>query len=441
MLSLALTLLLLSYMPGQANAEIPIARANGIYAGGLWVGSYSEDGHTLYCVSPTLRLDAGQPFKTVSRLPGINATTTQEVAYVLGQWGTTTNNYQAAAVRLAVLKLLHVSFPQAGATPSAVRAGAAKYVSAAEKYRGPYVLSLKLGTQALVGQTGTATVSVTSAAHAGVPGIQVSLKGVNAGIPSSVRTGRDGKATIHFVRIGTGFVHLYAQARTLVSTLVVSSLPTPGQQHLLGGSVPVSESASLAYQLTPGGPTVTYTCSSACDGKPAVSVEFCHPAQAAAAEYLVYDNGHVVSTTSVSRNSAQQCKTVTVVIPDTHAVSFAVKYHVGRKWTGTVTLPGGFTVDCPPWPTVSASLSCNCTSGSIQLSLPANTTGHAEEIVYSVNGGPQQTSVSQPGSLLTLNIPFTRTTATTVTYTGAIQRANGQWITPPALTLTVPASE
>jgi hypothetical protein len=429
----------LSVLPSVANAQAPVTSGAGLSVQGVWMGYFVNDGHDMYCVTPGLQLTAPQSTHTVSYWPAIGAAKSRNVEYVLGQWGNTSDNNQAAAVRLALLKIIGAHLPQAKALPASVKATADNYVALAKKYHGPYVTSVTFGTKVLDGQIGTAQVTVNSAAHQPVPGLTVALRASNATVPASVTTAANGLAEFQYVRTGTGMVKIVARASSVPPTSLLASQPAGGQQLLLGSGLPTIETASAAYQLTPGGPTVSYSCTSACNGQPPVSVQFCNPAEVVPTKYTVYDNKRAVAVAKFDPSSQPACQTVTVTIDDTHVVTFSVAYFVKNKWSHRVALPGSFTVDCPPWPAVSLSMTCNCVSGQLQMAISPNAT-HAEEIIYSVNGGPPQTSVGQPGQPVTVTVPLDRSASTTVTYTGAVQRSNGQWIIPPLFSVTVPAA-
>jgi hypothetical protein len=426
----------LSVLPGAANAQAPVTSGAGLSAQGEWMGYYVNDGHDMYCVTPGLQLTAPQNTHTVSFWPTIGVVKSKKVEYVLGQWGNTSDNNQAAAVRLALLKIIGDHLSQAKALPASVKATADSYVALAKKYHGPYVTSVSFGTKVLDGQIGTAQVTVDSAAHQPVPGMQVALRASNATVPASVTTDANGLGAFQYTRTGTGTVKIIAQATNVPPTSLLASQPGGGQ---LGSGLPSKETASAGYQVTPGGPTTSYSCTSACDGAPPVSVQFCNPAEVVPTKYTVYDNGKAVAVAKFDPSSQPACQTVTVTVQDTHVVTFSVAYFVKNKWSHRVSLPGTFTVDCPPWPPVSVTMTCNCATGQLQMSIAPNPT-HMEEIIYSVDGGPAQTSVAQPGQAATVTVPLDRTVATTVTFTGAVQRTNGQLIVPPSFSITIPAA-
>jgi hypothetical protein len=128
---------------------------------------------------------------------------------------------------------------------------------------------------------------------------------------------------------------------------------------------------------------------------------------------------------------------VTAVIPDTRVLTFGVRYNIHGKLSGIVPLPGRLVIDCPPFPPVSASETCNCTNGTLILTLQ-NTGQTREQLIWSVNGGRNQAMLVAPSSTVSVKIPFSRTVATAVVYTGGVQRLNGQWIIPPSLEAVIP---
>jgi hypothetical protein len=429
----------------QAPAQVP-ARGHGLVIRGEWFGYYVDNGKKIWCLAPGLKLTQGR-FHLTKNLPFVvvgnktfvvGATKSRWIAFVLSQWGNTPSNNVAAATRMALLEIVG-DVPPGINTSARTQIGgmAASEVRQAKAYYGPDKLGLAVRTRVLVGQTGMATVTAKAASRHGAPGITVQLAGANATVPKIVKTSGTGQATFTYTRTGTGPVKLTARAASLPPDTMLASLPRPGEQLLVSGTAPTSASASATYQAIPGSPAISYSCDSACDGHPPVTVKFCQPAGVAPASDIVFDNAHAVSSVSFGRSAMATCKSVTVIVADTHVVTFGVRYSVSGKLSGVVPLPGRIIIDCPPWPAVSESVKCNCTNGTLTLTLQNN--GRTkEQLIWSVNGGRNQTKLVAPSSPVSVNVPFSRTAGTTVVYTGGVQRLNGQWIIPPSLEAVIP---
>lgn len=429
------------HAPAQA-----LARGHGLLIRGEWFGYYVDNGKKIWCLAPGLKLKK-EPFRLTTNLPFVTigskkfvvgATKSRWIAFVLGEWGNTSSDNVAAATRMALLEIVG-DVPKGINTSPRTQIGgmAANEVSQAKAYYGPDKLGLTLRTKALVGQAGTATVTATAASRRGVPGIIVQLAGANAIVPKLVKTGSNGQVTFTYTRTGTGPVKVIARAASLPPDTMLASLPRPGEQLLVSGTRPTTATASVTYQASPGGPTISYGCGSACDGRPLVTVKFCQPAGVAPALDTVFDNGHAVDTVSFVRSVTATCQSVMLTIPDTHVVTFGVQYNVSGKLSGVVPLPGRIVIDCPPWPVPSESVSCDCANGVLALML-RNTGQTEEQLIWSVNGGPSQAKLVAPGSTVSVSIPFSRTVNTTVVYAGGVQRLNGQWIIPPSLEALIP---
>jgi hypothetical protein len=413
---------------------------------GDWFGYYVDRGRKVWCLAPGLAL-AQESFRLTTNLPivtvgprkfRVGATKSRWIAYVLSQWGDTSSNSVAAATRMALLEIVG-DVPPGVDTSAKTQIGrmAANEVSQAKAYRGLDRLGLTLRTKVLVGQAGTATVTIAAASRRGVPGISVQLAGANAIVAKFVKTGRNGQATFTYTRTGAGPVKLVARAVGLPTDTMLASLPKPGEQLLVSGTGPTTATASITYQASPGSPTVSYSCDSACNGRPLVTVKFCQPAGLAATSDIVFADRRAVGSVSFARSATAACKSVTAVIPDTQVLTFGVRYDVGGKLSGIIALPGRLVIDCPALPVVAESVSCNCANGTLILTLK-NTGQTGEQLIWSVNDGPDQTRLAAPGSTLSVNVPFSRTVAMTIRYTGAVQRHNGQWIIPPSFVAVIP---
>ncbi len=429
----------------QAPAAVP-TRGHGLVIAGDWFGYYVDKGKKVWCLAPGLAL-AQESFRLTTNLPivtvgprkfRVGATKSRWMAYVLSQWGDTSSNSVAAATRMALLEIVG-DVPSGVNTSTRTQIGrmAADEVNAVKAYFGPDRLALTLRTKVLVGQAGTAIATTVAATHRGVPGVTVELAAANAIVARFVKTGRNGQVAFTYRRTGTGPVKLVARAAGLPPDTMLASLPKPGQQLLVSGTRPTTATASVTYQASPGGPTMSYDCSSACNGRPLVTVRFCQPAGLAAASDIVFADGHTVGSVSFGRSATAACKSVAAVIPDGQVLTFGARYNVNGKLSGVIPLPGRLVIDCPALPVVSESETCNCTNGAVVLTLK-NTGRTEEQLIWSVNGGRSQTRLVAPGSIGAVNVPFSRTVTTTIRYTGAVRRLNGQWIIPPSFETVIP---
>jgi hypothetical protein len=266
----------------QAPAQVP-ARGHGLVIHGDWFGYYVDNGKKIWCLAPGLTLTQ-EPFHLTTNLPFVavgtkkfvvGPTKSRWIAFVLSQWGDTSSNSVAAATRMALLEIVGDVPPGVNTSAKTPIGGtAASEIRQAKAYYGPEKVALALRAKVLVGQVGTATVTIVAASHHGVPGVRVQLAGANAIVAKFVKTGRNGQATFTYTRTGAGPVKLVARAVGLPRNTMLASLPQPGEQLLVSSTGPAAATASITYQASPGGPTISYSCNSACSGRPLVTVKF-----------------------------------------------------------------------------------------------------------------------------------------------------------------------
>lgn len=413
----------------------------GMKVNGHWFGSYINDGHMYYCVSPLLGLDRGQAASTVNIWSLVGTTKSYELEYVLSRWGNTTSKYGAAATYDALNRIVGTSMgTKAWASfrawernaPPAVRKAAVARVDSAVLYHGPYRTTIKVTQQALVGQTGTAAITVVSATGHGF-NATVALRATNATIAKSVRT-HAGKATVHFNVTGTGTVKLASQAASLPAVSMLLSHPGSGQQLLLSwGPRANSNRAVTSYHKVTSRPSASYACTTDCAGNPVNTITKCKEAGSTIAQMLVYVNGKLRTYANYPASKSTVCKTISTRIADTSHVVVYFRYNVSHKWTAMAALLS-YTVDCPPLPGITVTISCNCPSASLVFTLPVNGTKHLEEIV--VNG--KQVATAKPGTSATYRVTVTRGHNSSFSYASGVQNANGSWHVGQPLTTIVP---
>ncbi|MCX4783952.1 MSCRAMM family protein [Streptomyces sp. NBC_01264] len=271
------------------------------------IGAYGAPGHTLpgvdglaYCADPELAgpdaasgYGPARPTSTwTSKATGKTASAEDvaRAAYVLGKYGQTTSDEQAAAVDAVVYTYL-----EAGSTyalPNGKRAlerlgypnvspdakkWATGYLNEAQLFAGPYKINIKPVDRPLkAGVKASVTLDVTAASGRKVPGIQLDLdvSGAAAGA-ASVTTNADGVATATITPAKDGTVDFKALAKSLPATQLRALTPNdPKAQRLLlaGGSSSAEARVQLTAEGLKGGLTVTKTASDT--KKPLAGVEF-----------------------------------------------------------------------------------------------------------------------------------------------------------------------
>src|SRR4051812_35407196 len=136
----------------------------------------------------------------------ISATSLRRMNRALWRYGRSSNATQQAAVMLYVHRLMGDGAPgevDPSALSSAGRRLYANVVSDAERWAGPYKVSVKLPAKLTAGKEAEATVEVLTSSGRKVPDVDVSLNVDGAEAPAKVNTG-DGTATVAVTADGPG---------------------------------------------------------------------------------------------------------------------------------------------------------------------------------------------------------------------------------------------
>ncbi|MEO3976918.1 SpaA isopeptide-forming pilin-related protein [Streptomyces sp. CAU 1734] len=211
-------------------------------------------------------------------------------AYVLGKYGQTTSDEQAAAVDAVVYTYLEAGTTYAlpdgkralerlgySNVPPSAKKWATGYLNEAARFAGPYKINIKpAGGPLQPGVKTPVTLDVTSAAGHKVPGVVLDLDVTGATADArSVTTNADGVATAALNPAKDGTVSLKALAKTLPAAQLRSLTPNDAKaQRLLvaGGVSSAQAEVQLKAESPEGGVTVTKT--AADTRKPLANVEF-----------------------------------------------------------------------------------------------------------------------------------------------------------------------
>lgn len=406
-----------------------------------YVGQYrvTLGGHTaiVYCINPTKRDPAHLSLSTVTRIPGLDTTTTREMAQVLTAHGQTNKLVQAEATSQALNYL-------AGNRKDVARRAryiakstqklAMSYVAEAKRLRGGHTVKLHLSAAALPGQTGTGTVTVTGAGGAAATTVTLT-HGANVSMPRAVRTNSHGTARFTYKTIGGSQVHMAATATGLAPLTVRVSNPAAGYQRMVSASTSISGHASAAYQGRVNGFSNSYACSSECKGHPVVTLRACAPASTYASR-LTYSWAGGSKVASFAANKKAACTSVSVTMPDGLRVTASWQYRTGKGWTTKSAAAGSFGVDCPAAPPVAAALSYDCTAASFtatlgqqrngSIAVQRNTTKH--QMVLTVSGAVTGRFTLAPGATAAAHTwPITCGRHAQITIQSGIQRSGGGW--------------
>ena len=415
----------------NVNVAPPFGFTHGHWVGNEYVGSIMNNGHLAYCTEPGLRLTQSQSWTLVQSLTGVSALRSQEIAYVLFRHGSTVNDDEAAAVRIAVNAFIGnsdaVTRWERGLNPR-VTVFANSFIREAALLHGPFNLRLAILKAAHVGNTGTLQVSVTSAARNPIVGAIVTLNASNATLPRVVRTNSAGTVVVPFTRTGIDVPVITAQTK-LAPTAILVGNAAPGQQKLKAAGPAATFNARVTYLDTLVKPAITYNCTTECFGNPPVTSSACNPA-AATAVYVMTVDSKVVSGLTLTSG---QCGSSTVNVADSKTLVTQLHYVVNGKPTRAITV-STIVIDCPPLPLISIANVCNCTTATFDFALPLNTTRHMEAIY--INGSSVATAA--PGQTARYHLVVTRGKATSIAFAPAIQRANGAWNVGNPLTINVP---
>lgn len=272
LLALALAIASQLFMPSlDASAMPPGPPASGLWhagaglrSGELFVGAFVDSaGQQTYCTDvERYEPAAGGAYSTghqgqFVRSDGsaLSESENATVAYLLHRWGGTTDNETAAAVQLGVWALTSpqrawdtpgmADILRRGNVPNAVAAQSKAMIETSKRYAGPYSVTVTLDAP---GHSGTALVSVTSAAGAVTPGLSLSATATGSltfnseqgPAPSTSRTWTSTDAAtalpLHKAAFGPGGVKVaVGAAPTAAVTWLEPS--NPAAQRLLLGPV------------------------------------------------------------------------------------------------------------------------------------------------------------------------------------------------------------
>ncbi|BAU88048.1 hypothetical protein SLA_7182 [Streptomyces laurentii] len=252
------------------------------------IGAYGPPGPAVhgdietYCADPERRgpADAGgysapQPLTSwTSSVTGkaVPKESVSRAAYVIGKYGQTRDNAQAAAVDAVVYEYLaggtyaldgargkqRLAYPVVSPT---ARTLAQQYVDEAERLAGPYTLTLTPSVKTTTaGTTVTVTVAVATSAGKPVPKVTVDLAETGSGTTTGkVTTDEAGHATWSFTAKTPGTADIAAKAGGLPATdlAVLTPKNTAAQRMLLaGGTTSVQDSAAVTVDEATGGVTI-----------------------------------------------------------------------------------------------------------------------------------------------------------------------------------------
>lgn len=319
------------------------------------IGAYNVPGvdGVAYCGDPELAgPDAAGGYAPAQTVTSWTSKTTGKAAsaedlaraaYVLGKYGQTKNDEQAAAVDAVVYTYLEPGSTYAlpngkralerlgySNVPPSVKKWATGYLNEAAMFAGPYKVNIKPVDGALKpGVKTSVTLDVTSASGHKVPGVKLDLdvSGAAAGA-GSITTNADGVATATITPAKDGTVDLTAQAKTLPATQLRALTPNDAKaQRLLlaGGASSAQAEVHLKTESPKGGLVVTKT--AADTKKPLSGVEF-----------AVKDStGKTVATGKTDAKGTWQATDLTPGTYTVHEVKAVEGYQLAADQQATVT--------------------------------------------------------------------------------------------------------
>lgn len=425
--------LLVTTGASNARAAVPnVSFYKGHWVGHEFVGTILSGNTIAICDEPEKLLTAGQTFTQVQQITGLTAVPSQEIALVLFKHtGREMSPDESAAARIAVntfkgnTAAVNRWRKALGATVSRI---ADSYITEAKNLHGPYTVTMKVVQGAEVGNQGKFQVTVLSQPGKPVPNAVVNLSATNATLPSVVRTNGAGQALPSYVRTGIDLPVFNAQT-ALAPTAVLIGNATSGQQKLKAAAPAQIYKAHVGYKLPYIAPKQSYECTTECAGNPPVTTSACNPAGVVAQYVMTVDS----AVNAVLTLNPGQCSSVTAKVLDAKTLVTQLRYKVNPRWTKFVTV-STIVIDCPPLPSVSVRVVCDCTTAQLELTLPVNTSSHVQAIY--VNGAAVVTAA--PGSTATYPVTIQRGSNTTISFAPAIKRSNGEWNVGGSLSLSVP---
>ncbi|MFC8727512.1 MSCRAMM family protein [Streptomyces bacillaris] len=284
----------LAWTPAQA-APAPVSLGPGYTipdsegnADASHIGAYGPPGPAVhgdtetYCADPERKGPAdaggyGAPRPVSSWTSSVTGKTVPkerlaQAAYVIGKYGQTHDNAQAAAVDAVVYEYLaggtyaldgargkqRLAYPVVSPTARTLAQG---YIAEAKRLAGPYTLTITPSvTTTTAGTKVTVAVKVATSAGAPVPKVTVALAESGSGTASGkVTTSASGTAQWEFTAKTAGTASVTAKADGLPATdLQVLTPKNPAAQRMLvaGGTTSAEDSATVTVDEATGGVTI-----------------------------------------------------------------------------------------------------------------------------------------------------------------------------------------
>lgn len=435
--------------PGPATAR-PEAGLGYRLADDSLVGYYQAGGAKIYCLSPGKRLPASVHLVERRDLGHLGAVGAHELAYALQRWGNARTAYQAAVESQVLNQIVGNDRDvrlRARQLPRSMNAVVRRHLALAQQFRGPYVVSVHAGRAVLPGQSGAGTVTVRSASGRLVPGVTVRLaSSANAVVSARTSTGRSGTGTFGYRAIDVGEVHITAVAIGLPSTRFRANDPAPGEQRMVSWVHPTREHAALSFGRAPAGFANSYACTSVCDGRPRSTLRACAPASRVRSE-LVFHLGPQTRVLSFPSGRHRVCRALTTTLSDGWRISASWRFRTGHGWSRPVPAKGAFVVDCPPVPTVGATLSYDCTAATLHIGLAVRTADgswaplvntESRRMVLVIGGAERRRIVAEPGHTAAFTAQVSCADPTEYTARAGVQRADGRYNYGPVVSVATP---
>ena len=434
---------LAAVMPAAA-ASSPLREGNGYrLANGDFVGYYlTSAGTKVYCLSPRKALPSAVSMSTVTRYAGASRTVSRELAYALTRWGDARGQSDAAVESQLLNSIVGNGRDvrrRAASLPKQVAGVVAHRLALARRLAGPYRVDVHLPTALLPGQSAVGTVRVLSAAGHAVPGVAVTLRASrNAVVPGSVRAGAGGLARFRYRVADIGAVRVSARAAGLAVTSLRTNHPASSQQRMVASAGTASASGSAGFHRSPRGFTAGYSCTTACAGRPMVTLRACAEPSSRARRMVWHAGRHVVVLT-FAPTRAVTCRSSALQLADGDHVGGRWQFRTAHGWSRPVAARGAFVVDCPPVPAVAVSMSYDCTAASLTIALATvNTTPHQEVLV--VGGAADRRIVAGRGQRAVFSTAVSCAHPLTYTMQAGIQRADGGYHYGAVAVITTPRS-
>jgi hypothetical protein len=291
-------------------------------------------------------------------------------------------------------------------------------------------------------------VTLHAAGGAPIPGPVSLTHSTNVVMPRVVNLPASGTASFEYRAIGWGTVRAGAHRGGLYSPAVFASTPTPGVQHMITYSSPLTVSASASFRAPVEGFGHSYACSSQCNGVPPVHLSACAPPSSYRSAVDFRYAGHV-ATVGFAASSVRTCHTIVRPMHDGTVVTAYRRYQrPDHSWTIGEQAPGRFLVDCPAAPAVGALIAYDCAHGAVTFAIGArsesglalvpavNHTTHREALV--ITGSAHATVYAAPGHRAVKTVRFACGRRASLTFHSAVQRRSGAYNAGHSSTITTP---